>query len=121
RAQRALTRVDWHEVSFGTLSSAMQRSYKRARRAMETAQASDDSELFHAWRRRTKTLWYALRLVERAMPRVHRAVVRLDQLDTWLGDDHNVEVLHQRTYAGLARDARRREAMERKAAHEHRS
>jgi len=48
---------------------------------------------FHRLRKQIKTLWYELRLVEPASPRIARDVRALHRAETWLGDDHNVVVL----------------------------
>jgi hypothetical protein len=51
---------------------------------------------FHQWRKRVKTLWYALRLLEERWPR-RRLLSDLERLETWLGEDHNVLTLRTHT------------------------
>ena len=49
------------------LVSGVRRSYKKARQVMRKARRSG-SPAFHEWRKRIKTLWYALRLLEYRVP-----------------------------------------------------
>jgi hypothetical protein len=48
---------------------------------------------FHTWRRRVKDHLYQMRLLEGLTVHTHVRMRRLKQLDTWLGDDHNLVVL----------------------------
>ena len=48
---------------------------------------------FHEWRKQIKALWYALRLVEAADPRIRRDVKALHRAEVWLGHEHDVVVL----------------------------
>src|SRR5262245_34998824 len=83
-----------------TVRDGVKRGYRRARRAMaEAAAARTEDARFHAWRRRVKDHWYQLRLVEgisrKARKRVHGRLRRLERLQDWLGDDHNLAVLRE--------------------------
>jgi CHAD domain-containing protein len=70
------------------------RGYRRARRAMANAIAArNDDALFHVWRRRLKDHLYQMRLLERLDRHASARVRPLDQLQDWLGDDHNLVVL----------------------------
>jgi len=100
RAARALKRVrrkargwDWDDTTFPVLAKAIRRSYKRARTSLDDVRADSRAETFHEWRKRVKTLWYALRLLERRAPRLQRPIADLKRLQTMLGDDHNLFVL----------------------------
>ena len=57
--------------------------------ATKRQRASD----FHEWRKQVKALWYELRLVEGAGPRIRRDVAALHRTETWLGNEHDVVVL----------------------------
>jgi hypothetical protein len=48
---------------------------------------------FHRWRKRVKVLWDHLRLLEVRALTAKRRADELKQLETWLGEDHNVAVL----------------------------
>lgn len=71
------------------------RAYRRAQREMARVEAEPEDAQFHAWRRRTKDHWYHMRLVEGLNGRVHSRVRQLEQLQTRLGDDHNLVVLRE--------------------------
>jgi hypothetical protein len=53
------------------------------------------SETFHAWRKRVKTVWYVMRLLQGRI-RLGRQVADLKRLETWLGEDHYLTVLRTR-------------------------
>jgi CHAD domain-containing protein len=96
RAAKALTQIrrsakgwSWKKVDIPVLAAAVRRSYRKARRAMETARDGGSATDFHEWRKRVKTLWYALRLLEERVPR-RQLVADLDHVETWLGEDHNL-------------------------------
>ena len=68
------------------------------------------SPAFHEWRKRIKTLWYALRLLEQRVP-MEPQLTELKRLEEWLGDDHNLVVLRAQVAANGSPDlgqARRR-------------
>jgi hypothetical protein len=103
KAARALERVRhdargwrWKRADFALLADAMKRSYKRGRRSMEHARPGEDPEAFHEWRKRVKTHWYALRLLEERVPQLRRSIAEFKRLETALGDDHNLRVLLDR-------------------------
>jgi hypothetical protein len=82
-----------------TMCSGMRRGYRRAREAMP-APGRDDDEGLHRWRRRVKDHWYQMRLLQGLSGRLSGRVRSLKQLESWLGDHHNLVVLH-----GLILDA----------------
>jgi CHAD domain-containing protein len=47
----------------------------------------------HRWRKRVKTFWYQLRVAESLAPGMRREIRRFKQLETWLGEDHDLAVL----------------------------
>lgn len=68
--------------------------YKRGRKAMAEVAADPDPELVHEWRKRTKDLWYDLRLVRRAWPQLLEPTVDgVHELSDLLGDHHDLTVL----------------------------
>jgi CHAD domain-containing protein len=101
-AARVLERLrrdagDWHwkNLDDSLLAKAITRCYKRARHTMQDARTERQEDRFHKWRKRVKTLWYALRLLEDRAPRLRRSIADFKRLETWLGDDHNLLVLQQ--------------------------
>ena len=89
RVQRRIRRV----TQVGAIRAGINRGYRRARRAMASVRTHPSDDQFHAWRRRVKDHWYHMRLVERFNARARVRMRRLKQLETWLGDDHNLVVL----------------------------
>jgi CYTH domain-containing protein/CHAD domain-containing protein len=68
--------------------------YKRGRKAMARVAADPDPELVHEWRKRSKDLWYDLRLVRRAWPQLLEPTVDgVHELSDLLGDHHDLTVL----------------------------
>ncbi|MGV3531057.1 MAG: CHAD domain-containing protein [Chthoniobacteraceae bacterium] len=52
------------------LCEALLKTYRRARKALRVAQEKPTTEALHTLRKRTKDLWYDLRLLQRAFPEV---------------------------------------------------
>jgi CHAD domain-containing protein len=94
---RALRRSAKHwtprDGGFDAVAPGIRRAHKRGRKALSRARRQERAEDFHEWRKAMKTLWYALRLVERSCPRVRRDIAALHRAETWLGDEHNAVVL----------------------------
>jgi CHAD domain-containing protein len=92
--------------AFGALSHGIAVSHRRGRKALARAAKRHRADDFHRWRKQIKNLWYELRLLKGAGPRVARDIHDLHQAEGWLGDDHNVVVL----CAALSRDGSHRPA-----------
>jgi CHAD domain-containing protein len=97
RLEAGLARIEGWRLeadSWAMIGSALQRSYRRGRRAMREAEKDPSEENFHQWRKRAKDLWYELRLLsgtwsETLVPfadEVHR-------LSDLLGNHHDLAVL----------------------------
>lgn len=69
------------------LWSAFRRTYRRSRNAMAAALESGTPELFHEWRKRTKTLWHQARLLG------DDSAKKLHKLSVLLGDHHDLAML----------------------------
>jgi CHAD domain-containing protein len=90
------------------LESGLKRVYKKTRRAFAEASADPTTEKLHEWRKQAKYLWHQLQLLEPVRPKVMKKQnEQLHQLTQFLGDDHNLAVLHVTvagdpvTYGGL--------------------
>ena len=69
----------------------LNRSLRRARKAMLRALARPTAAHYHSWRCRVKKLWYQMRLLDGWCDNeLRRDVGRLDALDGCLGEHHNV-------------------------------
>lgn len=79
--------------AFGAVSRGIAGSLRRGRKALRRATKRRRADDFHRWRKELKSLWYDLRLLESAAPRIARDVRTLHKAETLLGDDHNVVIL----------------------------
>jgi hypothetical protein len=93
RTRRSAKQWKWGSIDFSDFAADIRDSYKKARSTMRKARNGNSSVKFHEWRKRVKTLWYALRLLPRPVQPLRRRVNELQRLETWLGDDHNLMVL----------------------------
>lgn len=94
RAVRANAR-DWRvpAIDGRDLAKLLKPGYRRSRKAMRRARGTMRPADLHRWRRRVKTLWYQLRLLEGRVPSLRRGIRDFKKLETWLGVDHNLTVL----------------------------
>jgi CHAD domain-containing protein len=104
--QRPAKRWVAPSMKIAELPDVLKRSYRAGLRAMQTAQATGRAEDFHDWRKAVKNLWYQLRVVERLVSGSTKQIEELRELETALGDAHNLVVLRTR----LARDRTLRRA-----------
>ncbi|HET6870455.1 MAG TPA: CHAD domain-containing protein [Solirubrobacteraceae bacterium] len=92
------SRIDeWpsRKTGWKALEPGLKRSYARGRAGFERARSHPTAENLHEWRKRTKDLWYHLRLLKPLAPGiVGGAAKEADKLSKLLGDDHDLAVLH---------------------------
>jgi hypothetical protein len=102
----AAARVDrWRLVMDGpvALAPGMETAYRRGRAGFAAARRHAQPARCHEWRKRVKDRWYHLRLLECRWNAAARACEReLKELETWLGEHHNLEVLAEHLAAGAA-------------------
>jgi len=83
-----------HRRGFRALEPGLEAAFRRARRALADARETPNDETYHTWRKRVKTHWYQVRLLEKIDPKsMKRYAGRLKRLERLLGDDHNLSVL----------------------------
>ena len=76
------------------VGAGLQRSYGRGRRAMKRAQHAPTVANMHDWRKRTKDLWYHLRLLRCSAPNTLSGHINeAHALADLLGDLHDLDVL----------------------------
>jgi CHAD domain-containing protein len=79
---------------FEALEPGLTATYRRARRAMAVVRAHARPEHCHEWRKRAKDHWYDIRLLAGVWTEETKACEKsLKDLETALGDHHNLEVL----------------------------
>jgi len=82
------------ERGFELVRPGLKRAYSRARKRFRAARADPGDEAFHEWRKRSKDLWYHLRLLRRGWPAVMDTTAdEAHELSDRLGDDHDLAVL----------------------------
>ena len=87
---------DWTMDRSGwkALEPGLGRSYARGRVGLERARTNPTVENLHEWRKRTKDLWYHLRLLKPVAPGIVGGAAKdADKLSKLLGDDHDLAVL----------------------------
>jgi CHAD domain-containing protein len=87
---------DWTVDRSGwkALEPGLGRSYARGRAGLEQARTNPTVENLHEWRKRTKDLWYHLRLLKPVAPGIVGGAAKdADKLSKLLGDDHDLAVL----------------------------
>lgn len=82
---------------FQAIAPGLEERYRRGRKTMKIVQNDPTPENYHEWRKRVKDHWYHVRLLESLWTDVMQAHEgSLKNLETWLGDDHNLVVLHSK-------------------------
>ena len=90
---------DWTAdgITTRTVMKGLRRSYRRARQSFEAARHGQHDGRWHEWRKRTKDVWYHLRLIEPVWPPVLDATIaRCGDLADRLGEDHDLTVVAHR-------------------------
>ena len=87
-------------AGFRAIAPGLEETYRRGEKAMARARKHPSPENFHAWRKSVKDLWYHVRLLENLWTEVMLAYEKsLKDMETWLGEDHNLAVLRDKIAA----------------------
>ncbi len=82
---------------FAGLASGLESTYRSGRKALAKAEKKQTGVAYHELRKRVKDHWYHVRLLENMWTEVMQAhESSLKDLETWLGDDHNLVVLRKK-------------------------
>jgi CHAD domain-containing protein len=85
-----------HDGGWNALAPGLLRSYRRGREGMQLVRDEPTVENLHEWRKRTKDLWYHLRLLGPMAPAIVGGhVEEADELSDLLGDDHDLAILRE--------------------------
>lgn len=97
--QEVSERVDqWplNSDGFEAIAEGLRAEYRDGRKAMPEALKSNDSLIFHEWRKRAKCQLFHMRLLKNVVPEPLRHEEKeLHELETALGDDHNLLILRE--------------------------
>ncbi len=88
--------AEWpiHGHGWRLLEGGLLRGYRESRKAMKRARSSGRAEDVHEWRKRTKDLWYHLRLLRNSWkPVIGELADQAHDLTDLLGDHHDLTVL----------------------------
>jgi CHAD domain-containing protein len=85
---------------FPAIGPGLEKTYRAGRKALARARKDPHPENFHQLRKRVKDHWYHMRLLEGLWTDMMSAYEKsLKDLETWLGNDHNLAVLRERIVA----------------------
>lgn len=86
--------LELHKDGWSAVRGGLERSYRRGRRDRDRARRAPTPEALHQWRKRSKDLWYQLRLLERAAPGTMAGQAKdAHRLSDRLGELHDLYVL----------------------------
>jgi CHAD domain-containing protein len=89
---------DWHlrRDGWAAIRNGLLRGYRRGRKAFERARVEPSVENLHDWRKRSKDLWYHLRLLRPISPHTMQGHAEdAHHLSDLLGDDHDLAVVRE--------------------------
>jgi len=100
--RRALRVRTWPLAAdgFEAIAPGLETTFDRGRKAMARARKYPLPENYHEWRKRVKAHWYHVRLLEdfwNARMQAYEKILK--DLETALGEDHNLVVLQERVVA----------------------
>ena len=86
-----------HTDGFAALEEGLTASYRRGRKRLRLAETTGDARDLHEFRKSAKEHWYHMRLFEGLwLEPVGARAAALKDLETWLGEHHNLEVLRNK-------------------------
>jgi len=85
---------------FSAIAPGLAATFREGRRALGRARKQPLAENYHEWRKRVKAHWYHIRLLESLWsPGIEVYEKRLKDLETVLGEDHNLVMLREKVRA----------------------
>lgn len=94
RGFRLMQRLRVKGSSWKALAPGLKNCHRAGRCAYLLAREKPSATNFHEWRKCAKDLWYHTRLLRSIFPREIETITSgLDQLDEYLGDDHDLAML----------------------------
>jgi CHAD domain-containing protein len=85
---------------FPAIAPGLEQTFRRGRKALDRVRDCPRPENYHDFRKRVKDYWYHARLLEDLWTDIMRAYEKtLDDVQSWLGDDHNLVLLREQLVA----------------------
>jgi CHAD domain-containing protein len=85
---------------FAAIAPGLEETFREGRKALARARKRPRAENYHEWRKRVKDHWYHVRLLENLWTDAMRVYEKsLKELETWLGEDHNLVMLGEKVLA----------------------
>jgi CHAD domain-containing protein len=85
---------------FPAIAPGLRLTFRRGRKALARVQNCPRPENYHEWRKRAKDHWYHVRLLEDLWTDIMQAYEKtLNDVQSWLGDDHNLVLLREQIVA----------------------
>jgi CHAD domain-containing protein len=82
------------DEGFESIAQGLEKTYRDGRKALARARKEPAKDNYHELRKRVKDQWYHIRLLECLWTEMMVAYEKsLKEVETWLGDDHNLAVL----------------------------
>jgi CHAD domain-containing protein len=98
--KKSMTRAQaWQPdiAGWDPIATGLRATYRRGRRAMDTARKGRATEDLHEWRKQTKYLWHQLQILTPLAPGPVGAMAdEFHRLADYLGDEHDLAVLRER-------------------------
>jgi len=105
QAARGVAGWPLHADGFPAIAMGMEATFRRGRRALKRARKHPTPENYHEWRKRVKEHWYHIRLLESFWTGPMEAYEKsLKELETALGEDHNLVLLEEHGLPGNSQD-----------------
>jgi CHAD domain-containing protein len=85
---------------FAAIAPGLEETFREGRKALALVRKRPRAENYHEWRKRVKDHWYHVRLLDNLWTDAMRVYEKsLKELETWLGEDHNLVVLREKVQA----------------------
>jgi CHAD domain-containing protein len=96
KASKRVKDLPLRSEGFAAIGPGLEETFRNGRKAMALARRQGGATNFHQLRKRVKDHWYHVRLLEGLWTEVMIAYEKsLKDLETWLGEDHNLTVLRE--------------------------
>ncbi len=95
--RRQLDRVPEARLDATPVDAALERAYKKARKALVSARRDPGNEQLHEWRKQVKYHMLQLEFLQPLAPKRLGATIKAaHKLTDYLGDDHDLALLHEK-------------------------